>query len=401
MRGNRETTFQLGELVTLKRGYDLPESSRTPGNYPIISSSGVSGSHNEYRVEGPGVVTGRYGTLGEVFYIANRFWPLNTSLYVHDFKGNSPRFISYYLRIVLSGNFNAAGAVPGVNRNVLHKLGVPKPPRAQNKVAAILSAYDDLIDNNRRGIALLEKMAEEIYREWFVRMRFPGHAQVKVAKGVPEGWGVIRLSDMVDFQCGYPFKSETYSPAGRYGIVTIKNVQDGFFIPECTDYIEEVPSSMKPHCYLQTGDMLMSLTGHVGRVCHVGGDNLVLNQRVTKLVPRLPHSSQFVFWTFNNKSMIQIIENLSLGSTAQLNLSSILLGKQKMVRPSLELMKKFEETTLPILKIKLSLFQQSIILKAMRERLLPRLMSGKLDVEHLNIEFPPGMVTEVEAASSL
>ena len=188
MNEKTKKTFRLGELVTLKRGYDLPESRRTAGNYPIISSSGMSGSHNEYEVEGPGVVTGRYGTLGEVFYIANRFWPLNTSLYVHDFKGNSPRFISYYLRTVLSGNFNAAGAVPGVNRSVLHKLGVPKPPREQNKIAAILSAYDELIENNRRRIALLEKMAEEIYREWFVRMRFPGHAQVKVARGVPEGW---------------------------------------------------------------------------------------------------------------------------------------------------------------------------------------------------------------------
>ena len=386
--------------MTLKRGYDLPESRRTAGNYPIISSSGMSGSHNEYRVEGPGVVTGRYGTLGEVFYIANRFWPLNTSLYVHDFKGNSPRFMSYYLRTVLSGNFNAAGAVPGVNRNVLHKLAVPKPPRDQNKIAAILSAYDDLIEHNRRRIALLEKMAEEIYREWIVRQRFPGHRQVKVKKGVPEGWEAIRLSDMVEFLAGHPFKSETYSSSGKYGIVTIKNVQDGFFIPECTDYIEEVPSSMKKHCHLQTGDILMSLTGHVGRVCHVCGDNLLLNQRVAKLVPRLPHSSQFVFFTFNNKRMIHLIENLSLGCTAQLNLSPSLLGGQKMVRPSLALIRKFEETTLPILKVKLSLFQQNMILAAMRERLLPRLMSGKLDVEHLDIKFPPSLVNEIQAISN-
>ena len=122
VKRKRKKTFHLGELVTLKRGYDLPESKRTPGDYPIISSSGMSGSHNEYRVEGPGVVTGRYGTLGEVFYVANPFWPLNTTLYVHDYKGSNPRFISYYLRTVLSGNFNTAGAVPGVSRSVLHKL---------------------------------------------------------------------------------------------------------------------------------------------------------------------------------------------------------------------------------------------------------------------------------------
>ena len=401
MREERRTTFQLGDLVTLKRGYDLPGSSRIPGNYPIISSSGISGSHNEYRVEGPGVVTGRYGTLGEVFYVADRFWPLNTSLYVSDFKGNSPRFMSYYLRTVLSGNFNAAGAVPGVNRSVLHKLAVPKPPREQNKIAAILSGYDDLIEQNRRRIGLLEQMAEEIYREWFGRLRFPGYRFVRVKRGVPEGWEVTKLSDMVDFLSGHPFKSEAYSPAGKYGIVTIKNVQEGFFIPDCTDFIEEVPSSMKDHCYLQTGDLLMSLTGHVGRVCHVCGDNLLLNQRVAKLVPRLPNSSQFVFFTFNNKNMIHLIENLSLGCTAQLNLSLNLLGRQKVVRPSLELLRKFEETTLPFLKVKLSLYRQNMILNAMRERLLPRLMSGKLAVDHYKIKFPPSLVNGVQAVSSL
>ena len=148
--------YKLGELVTLKRGYDLPHALRIPGIYPIVSSSGITGTHKEPMVRGPGVVTGRYGTLGEVFYIKDDYWPLNTSLYVQNFKGNDPRFVAYYLGTVLSANFNSAGAVPGVNRNVLHKLTVPPPPlerSAQQKIAAILTAYDDLIEVNKRRIA--------------------------------------------------------------------------------------------------------------------------------------------------------------------------------------------------------------------------------------------------------
>ncbi|WP_293652912.1 restriction endonuclease subunit S, partial [Thiolapillus sp.] len=82
----------LGDVVNLKRGYDLPKKKRVDGEFPIVSSSGISGFHVEAKVKGPGVVTGRYGTLGEVFYISGDFWPLNTALYVQDFKGNNRKF---------------------------------------------------------------------------------------------------------------------------------------------------------------------------------------------------------------------------------------------------------------------------------------------------------------------
>lgn len=181
----------LGEVLTLQRGFDLPNRDRVEGEYPIISSSGTTGFHNEYKVKPPGIITGRYGTLGEVFFTNQPYWPLNTALYVKDFKNNHPLFLSKLLKVVLNANLNAAGAVPGVNRNHLHKMKLFLPPLPiQRKIAAILSAYDELIENNMRRIAILEKMAEEIYREWFVRLRFPGHEKVKVVKGVPEGWEV-------------------------------------------------------------------------------------------------------------------------------------------------------------------------------------------------------------------
>lgn len=119
----------LGQMLTLKRGYDLPESRRAEGDVPIVSSSGITGFHNEKKAVAPGVVTGRYGTIGEVFFVQQDYWPLNTALYVSDFKGNPPAFVAYLLKHAIGGTQSDKAAVPGVNRNVLHRLTVLSPTK--------------------------------------------------------------------------------------------------------------------------------------------------------------------------------------------------------------------------------------------------------------------------------
>ena len=214
----KRATVQLGDFLTLKRGYDLPGHARVPGEVPVVSSSGVTGTHREAKVDGPGVVTGRYGTLGEVFYIDEPFWPLNTALYVQDFKGNHRRFVSYFLKWILSGTQSDKAAVPGVNRNDLHarKVEVPEDPSEQAAIASILTTYDDLIENNRRRIQLLEQSVRLLYKEWFVHLRFPGHEHVRVVDGVPEGWEKKSLGELVTLQRGFDLpvgeRQEGYIP---------------------------------------------------------------------------------------------------------------------------------------------------------------------------------------------
>jgi type I restriction enzyme S subunit len=147
----------MGDVITLKRGYDLPSDERLAGNVPVISSSGISGYHQEAKVCGPGVVTGRYGTLGEVFFIERDFWPLNTTLYVCNFKGNDPKFISYFLRLHLAAYQSDALSIPGINRNFVHKLLCAVPPLPeQHRIAAILSAVDrehrDRLQTLKKGL---------------------------------------------------------------------------------------------------------------------------------------------------------------------------------------------------------------------------------------------------------
>jgi type I restriction enzyme, S subunit len=135
---------RLGGILTLKRGYDLPEANRVTGEVPILSSSGITGFHNQYKAQGPGVVTGRYGTLGEVYYIEEDFWPLNTALYVKDFQGSHPLMIFHLLKVLLKGVITQKAAVPGVDRNVLHAMIVIWPPlKLRNSFVEIVSDYEE------------------------------------------------------------------------------------------------------------------------------------------------------------------------------------------------------------------------------------------------------------------
>ena len=148
----------LGSVIELKRGYDLPRQHRTTGAVPVVSSSGVTDTHGEARVKSPGVVTGRYGNIGQVFFVNDDFWPLNTTLYVRDFKGNDQRFISHLLRGLDFSAHSGKTAVPGVNRNHLHRSTVVFPPDIgeQRTIATILSSVDDAIERSRSLIDSVE-----------------------------------------------------------------------------------------------------------------------------------------------------------------------------------------------------------------------------------------------------
>ena len=351
-----------------------------PGTYPVVGSTSIIGHHDEFKVDPPGVVMGRSGSLGIPQYVPVKFWPHNTSLWVKDFKGNFPRYVYYLLQTLDLERFNAGTGVPTLNRNHLDnlKLTIHDFP-TQREIADILSAYDELIEINQRRIVLLEQAGREIYREWFVRLRFPGHEHTKMIDGVPEDWETTTYSDVFEFLGGFAFKSKTYQPEGRFGIVTIKNVHDARFIPMCAARLDDVPEKMKEHCALATGDILLSLTGDVGRCCMVFGENFLLNQRVAKVVGNTDSPKSFTYWTFSNEKTRKELENLAHGA-AQSNLSPVTLGKRKFIRPALIVLESFGKIADPIFwqiaTLNLAIFQ----LNRARDLLLPRLMSGELKI---------------------
>ena len=221
-------TKTLGEVVTLQRGFDLPRTERTPGSYPVIASTGPVGTHNRAVVKGPGVVIGRSGSLGGGQYIKHDFWPLNTTLWVKDFNQNDPRFCYFFLKSLDLGQYNVGSGVPTLNRNHIHPLPVRVPPLPEQRaIAQILGTLDDKIELNRQLNETLEELARAIFKDWFVDFGpvraklegrdtglpehlaelFPDRLVESELGEIPEGWGVKTLGELIELAYGKALKA--------------------------------------------------------------------------------------------------------------------------------------------------------------------------------------------------
>ena len=404
---------KIGNIVTLKRGYDLPKSKRKLGRVPIISSSGVSDYHNVAKKKGPGVVTGRYGTLGEVYYSENEFWPLNTTLYASDFKGNDSKFIYYFLKTLKLERFNGAAAVPGLDRNVIHRITVKYESdlTTQKKIASILSAYDDLIENNNQRIQLLEEMAEEIYKEWFVRFRFPGYEQTKFydkagkevehgTKGaLPEGWSIKKLRDCIELYIGGGWgeespKGKNTEPAHVLRGTDIPDFNKGSLNFDVKRY--HTKSNLSSRLCVED-DIIFEVSGgtedqSLGRTSFVTSN--VLERFDAPLM-----CASFCKLLRINKSVIDPKYILCLlkrmYSTKELKVYQVqstgisnyqfedFIDATKINIPNSNIQDKFNQIVSPMLNEIQNLGAKSQLLKETRDLLLPRLISGKLSVDNI------------------
>lgn len=231
----------------------------------------------------------------------------------------------------------------------------------QKRIVSVLSALDDKIELNNKINANLERQGAEFVKQY----------RSVTDVDVP-------LSDIMSFDNGFPFQSETYLSSGRYRVITIKNVQDGYIDSKGAAFIDKVPLKMKPNCVLHVGDVLLSLTGNVGRVGIVCESGLLLNQRVAKIVPKKQELLPFLYFFYRQSDMKILLESIAKG-TAQLNLSPV---------ETLNLTVPYKEESAILLSRLLSrLFQkvvantqENLTLSTLRDALLPRLMSGQIEL---------------------
>ena len=348
---------ELGDVVTLKRGHDLPNGRRVQGVIPVVSSSGITGWHNEAKAEPPGVVTGRYGTIGEVFYLDRPYWPLNTALYAIDFHGNDPRFVAYFLRNHLRNYQSEKAAVPGVDRNVLHKMKVRCPdPQAQERIVSILSAYDDLIENNRRRIGLLEQAARLLYREWFVHFRFPGHETAKFVDGMPEGWERCAVDDLLILQRGFDLpvgnrKEGSVPVYGSTGIVGYHNEP-------------KIPAPA----------IITGRSGSLGQVVLCDVPCWPLNTALwVKELKGVPAS--FAFFLLINLELSKYNGGASVPT-----LDRKVVHRLAVVRPAQNVLDQFDHMATTSFQTIAKLQKHNAHLTRARDLLLPRLMDGRIPV---------------------
>ena len=360
---------KLGDVLTLQRGYDLPGSIRVPGPFPVVSSSGVTGSHSEAKVRGPGVVIGRYGTLGEVYFVRGDFWPLNTALFVKDFKGNDRRFCAYLLETVGGVSTSGAAAVPGVNRNVLHQLPVRCPPLpVQMRIASILGAYDDLIEVNRRRIALLEEMVRRLFEEWFVRRQSGGHL---LADGFERG----TADDLIDFDPRTPLGN------GPKPFIPMASLPTSTSLIDAYEWREGSAGAK-----FRNGDTLFARitpcleNGKTGLVRNLPDGGVGFGSTEFIVMRGSRAGPAFAYCLARHDAFRAHAQRSMSGASGRQRARIESVQAFELPIPPKTLLDRFEQVASPMLELVGILGRFSVALSAARDLLLPQLISGELSV---------------------
>ena len=390
----------LGEVITLQRGFDLPAQNRKLGKVPIVSSSGITDYHSEVGVAGPGVVTGRYGTIGQVFLIKEDYWPLNTTLWVKDFHGNDTRFASYLLRTVDFRSCSDKSSVPGVNRNDLHRIPVLLPPLPEQKaIAHSLGTLDDKIELNRQMNATLEAMAQALFQSWFVDFDpvrakldgrkpagldaataalFPSHFQDSPLGHIPQGWIMKTIGEIGNVVCG---KTPSTAVSDYYGndvpFITIPEMHGNVFAASTSRKLSHAGAQSQANKTLPPGSICVSCIATPGLVV-ITSENSQTNQQINSVIPHESNETYFWYWVMTGLGA-EIAASGSGGSVLT-NLSKGRFETLQVIKPPHDLIRAYHTSVRPHFENILANTHQSRTLATMRDAMLPKLLSGEVTI---------------------
>ena len=381
----------LGDLVEFQRGYDLPKSKFVEGKYPVQSSNGILGYHNEYKVEGPGITIGRSGTVGNPHLIRENFFPHNTSLFVKEFKGNDIEYIYYLLQYLDLGNQKSGSGVPTMNRNHLHpiKIRAYRDKICQQRAIKILSLIDKKIKTNNQINKELEAMAKTIYDYWFVQFDFPDqngkpykssggkmvyHPELK--REIPEGWGVEKIENIAQTGSGGTPKSTIVSYYSNGEIPWINSVElEQTVITSTSNFITEEGLNNSSAKLFPSGTILVAMYGATaGKVSFLTFE-AATNQAICAIM--LTDIRMRYYLKNVIEDLYQYLVKLSTGS-ARDNLSQDMIKNIKVVIPSNDIIDRFYDFSNNIIKEITKKQQENEQLTQLRDWLLPMLMNGQV-----------------------
>lgn len=398
-KDNKSTCWKklkFKEFLTFQRGYDLPVKDMHSGPYPVLGSTSIVGYHDNYKSEPPGVTTGRSGSLGTILYTDNKYWPHNTTLWVRDFKGNNPRFVYYFLKIFSLEKFNSGAGVPTLNRNHLDQYEVKIPTRSvQNKISSVLFQLDDLIENNKKRIEILEEMEQLIYREWFVKFRFPGYKKIKFVDSelgkIPEGWSLNSVSDVVQIYRGISYRSDNLVNKGILFFTINCIYRSGGFKFDGIKYFEgnyKESQLVKPNeIIIGVTDMTQArlIVGSVARIPNNGIEDGLISMDLVRAKPKKGFSSEYVYSLLRYSDFTRTIKEFANGANV-LHLNPKHIENFQFILPDENVRNRFLEVISPMYQLMDNLVQTNLLLATKRDLLLPKLMSGEIDVSKLGIK---------------
>ena len=376
---------RLGDILNFRRGHDLPHSAMKPGNIPVAGSNGVIGYHDTATPIKPILTIGRSGNVGKPYFYEEA-WAHNTTLYVDDFKGNDPKFLYYLCQTMPFANFGGGSAVPTLNRNHIHPLETKIPVKVEDqcRIASILSSLDRKIELNNKINADLEEMAQAIFKNWFVDFEpFKDGKFVDSELGmIPEGWKVVTLDDLTSkFGTGLNPRKNFVLGHGNNYYVTIKNMGNNriYLNDRCDKVDDEALAKINKRSKLQKGDLLFSGIGTIGRVAMIVDDPINWNtsESVFNMHPIDTVSSEFIYLLLLSDKFQQYVQQNAQGGVQQGIRMASLKAFQFAIPDDLNL---FDNLVKPIISKVKSNDKENSRLSLLRDTLLPRLMSGELEV---------------------
>lgn len=290
---------------------------------------------------------------------------------------------SLYLKNIVTGV-----NVPHISGKQILDFNFILPPLPiQKKIASILSAYDELIENNNQRIKLLEEMAEEIHKEWFVRLRFPGHEHTPIYDGVPEGWEKKRIKDYGKIVTGKtPSKEVAENFDGPIPFIKTPDFEKGLFFLKTEETLSVKGADSQKSQYIPKDSISVSCIGTVGKV-GISTSSSQTNQQINTIILKHLYSREYLY--FSLVRLKPVIESYAATGATMANLSKGKFTDLKLEYPISNLLQKFHKLAFPMFEEIKTLSEKNQVLKETRDLLLPRLISGKLSVEHLLNEAEP------------
>ncbi len=358
----------LGSVLNFRRGHDLPKSKMQKGKYPVIGSNGQIGYHNEYTTQSPVITIGRSGNIGKPIITHENAWAHNTTLYVDDLKGNNPEYIYYFLQTLNLEKYGGGSAVPTLNRNHIHpiKTMIPKL-NTQKVIAGILSALDDKIECNNKINKNLEEQAQALFKHWFVDFEFPNEEgkPYKSSDGkmveselglIPKGWKVEKLNRIIKISSGKRPKVKVERKSSEYNI-EILGASGVMGYTNDSLYTEKilVIGRVGTHGVIQ----------RVNYNCWTSDNTLVIKTNYYNYISQVLNNIDY--------------RSLNRGSTQPL-ITQTDIKNTDVVIPKEEYIGKFENLNNTLFGIISKNHFQNQVLANIRDTLLPKLMSGEIEV---------------------
>ena len=382
-----------GELAELEYGKALKKDDRMSGAIPVFGTNGQIDWHDTALAEGPGIVIGRKGAYRGVEYCDSDFWVIDTAFWLKPKSDVALDlyWASYQLKNFDINNLDSGSALPSTSREAFAWIPVLLPPlEVQTRIGQLLKAFDDLIENNRRRIQLLEETARLIYREWFVHFRYPGHEDVLLVDSelgpIPEGWEVCPVEEVMGVVGGgTPSKKEEdywidgdiqwYTPSDLTGADSMFALESGLRINQ----LGLAKSSAK---LFSAGSVMMTSRATIG-VLSFATTEACTNQGFITCCPSGRLGASYIyFWL---EAGVPLFLQISSGSTFK-ELTRSTFKKLRIAVPPAPLENEFCSLVEPLLQSVLNLLRQQRVLTSSRDLLLPRLVSGDLDISNLDLD---------------